>query len=101
MSSWHLITGEYPPELGGVADYSRLVARGLSAAGDEVLVTAPFSVASGVDDRGVEVRRLGDHFGIRGLAQLERLLGARRGDRILVQYVPHAFGMRAMNLSFC
>jgi glycosyltransferase involved in cell wall biosynthesis len=101
MPSWHLITGEYPPALGGVADYSRIVACALASEGDRVLVTAPFSVANRMVDRGVDVRRLEDHFGIRGLAQLEHLLRAQRGDRILVQYVPHAFGMKAMNLPFC
>ena len=31
---WHILTGEYPPECGGVGHYTRLVARGLAAAGD-------------------------------------------------------------------
>ena len=30
---WHVITGEYPPQPGGVSDYSRLVARRLAAEG--------------------------------------------------------------------
>ena len=37
---WHMITGEYPPQAGGVSDYSRVVARGLVAAGDAVHVYA-------------------------------------------------------------
>ena len=38
---WHILTGEYPPQPGGVSDYSRMVAHGLAAAGDEVVVWAP------------------------------------------------------------
>ncbi len=28
MNLWHLITNEYPPKLGGVSDYSRLLGEG-------------------------------------------------------------------------
>src|SRR5256714_13899599 len=42
--AWHLITCEYPPRTGGVSDYTRLVAEGLSEAGDEVHVWCPPSV---------------------------------------------------------
>ena len=72
---WHVLTGEYPPVPGGVADYTQLVARGLAAAGDAVNVwtpQAPWSLSSPVlspsDDDGVTVRRLPDHFGARSLA---------------------------------
>ena len=39
--TWHIITGEYPPTIGGVSDYSQLVAEGLADAGDEVHVWCP------------------------------------------------------------
>ena len=49
----------------------------------------------------MSVRRLPDRFGPRGLTALDRVLFARpRPDRVLVQYVPHAFGWKAMNLPF-
>jgi hypothetical protein len=32
MLRWHIITGEYPPQPGGVSDYTRLVARGWQTA---------------------------------------------------------------------
>ncbi|HJU29497.1 MAG TPA: glycosyltransferase family 4 protein [Candidatus Binataceae bacterium] len=96
---WRLITGEYPPRIGGVADYTRLVASGLAAAGDEVHVWAPPPVGT-EHDPGVTVRRLPSHFGPRSLAALNREI-ARRPGHVLVQYVPHAFGLKAMNLPFC
>ena len=38
--------------------------------------------------------------GLRGLRWLDRELARKRPDRILIQYVPHAFGLKAMNLPF-
>jgi glycosyltransferase involved in cell wall biosynthesis len=102
MTRWAVLTGEYPPQPGGVSDYTRLVAVGLAAGGDEVAVFCP-SNAGGADpiDPGVTVCRLPDHFGPRGLFRLERILGSRPApDRILIQYVPHAFGFKAMNVPF-
>ncbi len=44
---WHILTGEYPPEPGGVSDYTALVAGGLAEAGIEVHVwTAPANRAA-------------------------------------------------------
>ena len=105
--NWHLITGEYPPQRGGVSAYTRQIARGLVEGGDTVHVWAPRSIegtgAEAVaDDRGVTVHRLPDRFGINGLRYLTRELD-RLPDpkRLLVQYVPHAFGWKAANLPFC
>jgi glycosyltransferase involved in cell wall biosynthesis len=99
MRRWAIITGEYPPQAGGVSDYTRLVARGLAAAGDEVTVWCPPCGADAAAGDVVRVRRLPDAFGPRGLAELER--GLARDAQLLVQYVPHAFGCKAMNLPFC
>ena len=101
MINWHLITGEYPPRLGGVADYARLVAGGLAAAGDGVNVWTGPSAGPHPDDPGVAVHHLPDHFGPRALAVLDRALGRSPNHRVLVQYVPQAFGCKAMNLPFC
>lgn len=98
---WAVLTGEYPPQPGGVSDYTRLVAEGLAAAGDEVVVYAP-PQGRGPDPAapGVRVRRLPDRFGPRGLPWLDRELARGRPERVLLQYVPHAFGLKAMNLPF-
>src|SRR5207247_3483550 len=99
---WHIITGEYPPQIGGVSDYTQLVARGLADAGDSVIVWAPPAAGSDVRYPHVDVRRLPDCFGPRSLQVLSSAL--RRSStphRILVQYVPHAFGWKAANVPFC
>ena len=101
MTRWAILTGEYPPQSGGVSDYTRLVARGLADAGDSIRVYAPpLSEGAEVDDTGISVRRLPGRFGTRSLARLDHWLAADKPDRILVQYVPHAFGWKAMNLPF-
>jgi glycosyltransferase involved in cell wall biosynthesis len=99
LTTWHLVTGEYPPQLGGVSDYTRLVAIELARAGDVVNVWAPGSDPSESVEEGTIVHRLPGHFGLSALRVLDRALHATPG-RILIQYVPHAFGMKAMNLPF-
>ncbi len=98
---WVIITGEYPPAPGGVSDYTRLVAQGLAEAGDEVRIWAPSCARPLETDAGVTMHQLPDGFGLRGLATLDIGLRRWRPDRILVQYLPHAFGCKAMNLAFC
>jgi glycosyltransferase involved in cell wall biosynthesis len=98
---WHILTGEYPPECGGVGDYSRLVAIGLAGAGDSVTVWTPFAATPPPADPGVTVRVLPDRYGLRSLRVLSRELDAAAAPRILVQYVPHAFGWKGGNLPFC
>jgi glycosyltransferase involved in cell wall biosynthesis len=109
LIDWQILTGEYPPQSGGVSDYTRLVARGLVAAGDSVVVWAPpvngNGAASTVDsqrDDAITVRRLPDRFGPRSLRVLSAGLNRiRTPHRLLVQYVPQAFGWKAANLPFC
>jgi glycosyltransferase involved in cell wall biosynthesis len=99
---WSILTGEYPPQAGGVSDYTHLVACGLAQAGDEVHVWAPVNGHPFVVDPGVTVHGLPNNFGPRALRQLgSELDQLEQPRRLLVQYVPHAFGYKAMNLPFC
>jgi glycosyltransferase involved in cell wall biosynthesis len=96
---WHLITGEYPPQPGGVADYTRLIAQGFAQTGDIVHVWAPQAAGVTPEDASVSVHRLPDHFGRRGLRQLgAELRRDASPSQVLVQYVPHMYGYRGMNL---
>jgi glycosyltransferase involved in cell wall biosynthesis len=102
MFRWHIITGEYPPQPGGVSDYTRQLARGLAQAGEEVCVWAPQAERETPPDPAVTVERLPGRFGPRALARLDAALGRWPGrSRVLVQYVPHMYGWKAMNLAFC
>lgn len=98
---WAIIAGEYPPQPGGVSDYTRLVANSLAQCGDSVEVWAPACHAPTPSEPGVRVHRLPGHYGPRALQMLSRDLDRRAGPyRILVQYVPQAFGWKGMNLPF-
>src|SRR6185295_19114886 len=101
---------EYPPQPGGVSDYTKLIANGLAAAGDEVHVWCPApedsetsDAENGTGDSGaVRVHR---DFGRFAPADLRR---AGQGldkfpapRRLLVQWVPQGYGYRSLNLPFC
>jgi glycosyltransferase involved in cell wall biosynthesis len=98
---WHLITGEYPPAIGGVGDYTRMVGDALSRCGDEVHVWTPRN-SSSTDDAGpVRVHRLPDNFGPRSILAMDRGIDRTSHSNVLLQYVPHAFGWKAMNVPLC
>ena len=101
MRIWHIITGEYPPQGGGVSDYTWLVATGLAAAGDKVHVWAPRCGLLTDSSGAVEVHRLSGHFGPRALMAVSRAVRAEPACSLLVQYVPHAYGFKAMNVPLC
>jgi glycosyltransferase involved in cell wall biosynthesis len=102
LAEWHLITSEYPPQTGGVSDYAYQVARGLAAAGDAMHVWCPPFAGEAAAASGVVVHReLGD-LSAAALRRAGRLLDRFRAPRrLLVQWVPHAYGFRSMNLFFC
>ena len=102
MTTWHLVTGEYPPAAGGVSDYSRLVAGGLAEAGDAVHVWCPNAAGSDADVAGVQVHRIAGAWSAADLHRLDRELDAIPGEKkLLLQWVPHAYGKRSLNVRFC
>jgi glycosyltransferase involved in cell wall biosynthesis len=81
-----LITCEFPPRPGGVSDYSGQVAEGLRTAGVDLRVWC--SEFEG--------------FSRSGLARVGALIDATPAPRrLLVQWVPHGYGRRSMNVAFC
>lgn len=102
VTSWHLVTGEYPPQPGGVSDYTALLAAALVAEVGPVHVWCPGTdAAPHVEPNGVVVHRVAGRFGPAGLANLDRELNTLPRPRTLViQYTPHAYGWKAMNLPF-
>ena len=101
-TTWHIITSEYPPQPGGVSDYTQLVASGLAAAGDKVHVWCPSAEGEVTDADGVDVHRNFGCFSRSDLGRVDQMLDQFKGPRrLLVQWVPHGYGYRAMNLLFC
>ncbi len=101
--NWHLITCEYPPRVGGVADHTRIVAEGLAAEGDRVHVWCPAAEGeSPMPSEGVTVRREMGEFRPSDLRHAGRALKEFVAPRrLLVQWVPHGYGYRSMNVWFC
>ena len=97
--TWNVLTPEYPPQHGGVGDYTRHLARALVSAGDRVTVWAPGCDAAELPADGVDIQRRPRPWSPAGLAGLDEAL-ARSPGILLVQYVPSGFGYRAMNVPF-
>jgi glycosyltransferase involved in cell wall biosynthesis len=100
MSAWTILTCEYPPDGGGVANYTAQVAGALAAAGDEVTVICPPRAEAPAFEGAVRVLELEDTYGRSSRARIDRHLGGGHST-VLVQYVPTAFGMSGGNLPFC
>ena len=101
-ASWHVVTCEYPPQSGGVSDYTYLVAEALAAHGDQVHIWCPAAKEQAPQVPGVDVRQTLGKFSISDLRSLGRNLDAFPSPRhILVQWVPHGFGYKSVNVPFC
>lgn len=100
---WHIITGEFPPEPGGVADHTWELAKALtSGAEEEVHIWTPETELHGAVLDRVHVHHLPLGFGFKWLRALDRGLAQfGSADPLIVQYVPHMYGWKAMNLAFC
>lgn len=104
---WHLITGEYPPGPGGVADYTAHLAAALAGGGARVDVwttRGPGTAAVAEDDAdsGVAVHRPVGGWLSADLVRLGEALNAFPAPRrLLVQYAPSVWGCKGLNLAFC
>lgn len=94
------MTGDYPPTPGGVADYTSLLAQELARRGEPCAVWTRGE--RGSERRGgVEINGVGASWDADALGRLrDGLLRTPSEARIVVQYVPHLYGRRAMNYPF-
>lgn len=102
MTDWHLISCEYPPQIGGVGSYVATLAPALAATGQRVHVWCPPADGERPVAAGVTVHGEMGQFSRADLRRLDGLLDACPGPRqLFVQWVPHGYGYRSMNLGFC
>jgi glycosyltransferase involved in cell wall biosynthesis len=99
VTTWHVLTGEYPPSSGGVGDYTRALACELLRRGHAVHVWSP-SLLPGPRDGAIHLHSLPDTFGARARTVLQQGWDALPGT-VLLQYVPNALGAGGVNLPFC
>jgi glycosyltransferase involved in cell wall biosynthesis len=101
---WHIITCEYPPQIGGVSDHTHWLARKLQEIGDRVHVWAPALPTQQIlEEPGISLHRSLGSFDAASLAQAKRELKSIESSsrQVFVQWVPHGYGRRSMNISFC
>ena len=99
----HILTGEYPPEPGGVANYSALLAKTLAESGDDVHIwTSSIADSTFEETRGVTVHRIAGSWSRPDLNRLGEALDAFPSPRrLLLQYTPNVWKHRGLNLGFC
>jgi glycosyltransferase involved in cell wall biosynthesis len=97
MDGWRIITGEYAPQQGGVADFAALQAEALASAGDAVEVHVPdYPLPPSPSQRA---HPLPDRF---GPGTVLALAAAQARDRrvMLLHHSPFNLGVRGLNLAF-
>jgi glycosyltransferase involved in cell wall biosynthesis len=94
----HIITCEYPPLMGGVSEHSRVVAEAAAAEGYDVNV---WTGMGGTGGQGVRVRAALGDFSSLALARADAALNEWPAPRrVVVQWVPHGYGRRGVNVAF-
>ncbi|NWJ97886.1 MAG: glycosyltransferase family 4 protein [Chloroflexi bacterium] len=94
-----LLTGEYPPQIGGVAGYTYHLAHALARQGFRVeVITRQLSatdsrpgISSAEQVTVADILPQGA-FGLKACWYLLRHLSGRRYERVIFQYVPHLYG---------
>jgi glycosyltransferase involved in cell wall biosynthesis len=93
-----LVSGEYPPMQGGVADFTQIMADRFSRRGHAVCVLT--STGAGADEGAIQVEPVMGRWGWLNLYRaIRRMVATFRPDVINIQYQAAAFGMHpAINL---
>jgi glycosyltransferase involved in cell wall biosynthesis len=98
VKTWHLVTPEFPPLMGGVSEHSRVLAAAALQRGREVHV---WTRTGALPLDGVQIHTTPGTFSPADLERTDAALDRCPGPReILVQWVPHGFGYRGMNVQF-
>jgi glycosyltransferase involved in cell wall biosynthesis len=98
VSSWIFLAPEYPPAVGGIADYLAQIGAALVRAGDAVELIAP-APAAAVPDSGVQVRELARGYDLGAWRELSALARARPEAVTVLEYIPMAF-IHPVSVSF-
>ncbi len=97
-----LCSSHFPPDRGGVGDYTYFLASALARIGYDVQVLTTVGDADPVlypAAPGVAVHRVVKSWGLRGLPRILQTVGALESDALVIQYAPHAFDRRGITLA--
>ena len=101
MRKWHLICPEFPPMPGGVSEHSRVLVEAAVRRGLDVHVWTADGAPALPNALTVEVHSSLGRFAPGDLARTDLLLDRFPAPRrIVLQWVPHGYGRRGMNLRF-
>jgi len=92
-----LISGEYPPQQGGVGDFTRELARAFHAAGHEAQVITGSNrqdAGSKIQEDGVLVQRTISTWSVRCWEQIADVVQREHFDVLNIQYEPAAYAMQ-------
>jgi len=101
-SRWDFITCEFPPEVGGLADYTRLIAEALARYGAQVEIWAPGVAAPENPSGKLTVQRGFGRFRPGDLLKVSRVwkaAGVRRN--MFLQWTPTGYGYKSLNIFIC
>ncbi len=99
--NWIFLTGEYPPDRGGVSAYTKALEDRFTEKGHNVWVWTRSHRADPGAPQDSRLVRHPDNYRALGLIRLYWWLRRVPDPKIvLVQYVPQAFGFRGLNLLF-
>jgi glycosyltransferase involved in cell wall biosynthesis len=97
--TWHVLTCEYPPGVGGLASYCGRVVQELTSRGERVHVWTRGENGAGAGNATVHASP--ERWTISDLRRVGRELDALPAPRrLFVQWVPHGFGYKSLNLAF-
>lgn len=100
--AWHIITCEFPPKVGGVSAYVERLSADLARQGQRVHVWCPGRDHDEAMDDGVVLHRRMGNYSLADLWRLDKELSRHEAPRrVLLQWVPHGFGWRSMNVPLC
>src|SRR5512136_727748 len=92
-----LITGEYPPQQGGVGDFTRELSRALNALGHTAHVITSRSRAEAdtqCEEEGILVHRVVGSWGMRCWRQVADVTAQHSLEVLNIQYEPAAYAMQ-------
>ncbi len=91
-----LVTGEYPPQQGGVGDFTRELARALIAAGHDaqVLTGCRTHTVGCMIEESIPVQRVIHSWGTRCWDEMASITRQQRFDVLNIQYEPAAYAMQ-------
>ncbi len=102
MSQYHILIGDSTPQAGGMCNHMALLADGLAETSAEVHVWSPEGTELDCRSAAVKIHKTLGQLSMGDFRRTGRALrDFPKPRRLLVYWVPHAYGYKSMNVPFC